>query len=566
MGPNAGKPDLTEEERVQFDEKREEEILKQAAEKKARALAIRERQEKQLQAIKDKVRKEKASEQAEIERKKKLQELAREQVQMRAEQIKNLPSLREQQDSRLKQRNQEDGKDDKDKVTSPTPAKPRNTVADAEAFNNFLERNKTMMKAVSLNITDMKEWKKKNRVEPETKVFIVKGGYGDVRRALKQRGWVENKDKDSPCFDFKWTLMTKDIPHNDLQSHQLCNHFPTATSITTKVGLTHSLKNLIWFNCVDIDTFYPRCYDLAIGEELEDFIQEFKQNKAVSYMKIYVREMREAFAASGNSMTEEIKSKTVTDKIYKVAMKICKNRTRDLDDLIDDPQGFMSLVSENEWAILSQDEHTEDSLAAKKHKDWLKKQEKEANQIQQPKVKTTKKDRKEKKAARNEATKAKRDAKKAAAAAASNDSGDEDDDYDDEYDDEYGDYDDEDEPEVEVKAAAATTSGGATTEEVKEAPADGDDEQKVFAASKQSEKEKEADRMLGERYPKFAEAVKVLDTLRQKYPQFNVDGERNIWIMKPAGSSRGRGICLKRDLCEILDMVRFKDKDQCISN
>lgn len=101
-------------------------------------------------------------------------------------------------------------------MTSPTPAKPRNTVADAEAFNNFLERNKTMMKAVSLNITDMKEWKKKNRVEPETKVFIVKGGYGDVRRALKQRGWVENKDKDSPCFDFKWTLMTKDIPHNDL--------------------------------------------------------------------------------------------------------------------------------------------------------------------------------------------------------------------------------------------------------------------------------------------------------------------------------------------------------------
>ena len=38
-----------------FDEKREEEILKQAAERKARAMAIRERQEKQLQAIKDKV-------------------------------------------------------------------------------------------------------------------------------------------------------------------------------------------------------------------------------------------------------------------------------------------------------------------------------------------------------------------------------------------------------------------------------------------------------------------------------------------------------------------------------
>jgi len=31
----------------------------------------------------------------------------------------------------------------------------------------------------------MKEWRKKHRVEPETKVFICKGGYGDVKRALK---------------------------------------------------------------------------------------------------------------------------------------------------------------------------------------------------------------------------------------------------------------------------------------------------------------------------------------------------------------------------------------------
>ena len=39
-------PDMTSEEKLQFDEMREEEILKVAAEKKARALAIRERQEK----------------------------------------------------------------------------------------------------------------------------------------------------------------------------------------------------------------------------------------------------------------------------------------------------------------------------------------------------------------------------------------------------------------------------------------------------------------------------------------------------------------------------------------
>ena len=292
---------MTPEEKLAFDEKREEEILKAAAEKKARALALRERQEKQLQAIKDKVNKQKESELAEIERKKKLQEQAREQVQQRAEEIRNLPSLREQQDSRLKLK-RADEETKKEGGSSPTPAKPKVPV-DSDAFNNFLERNKQMLAPAKLNITDMKEWKKKNKVDADTKVFIVRGGYNDVRKALKNRGWVENKDKESPCFDFLWTLMTKDVTHSDLSSHQIVNHFSTATSITTKVGLTHSLKNLIWFNSVDIDTFYPRCYDLAITEELEDFIQEFKQVKAVSYVKIYVREMREAFAASGNSMT-----------------------------------------------------------------------------------------------------------------------------------------------------------------------------------------------------------------------------------------------------------------------
>jgi hypothetical protein len=63
----------------------------------------------------------------------------------------------------------------------------------------------------------MVAWKKKYRVDPETKVFIVKGGYKDVKKALKARGWVENKDKDSPCFDFKWTLKTKDIDTNILR-------------------------------------------------------------------------------------------------------------------------------------------------------------------------------------------------------------------------------------------------------------------------------------------------------------------------------------------------------------
>lgn len=65
-------------------------------------------------------------------------------------------------------------------------------------------------------MTDLHEWKKKNKVDESQKVFIVQGGYNDIKRALKRRGWIQNKDHQSLCFDLKWSLSAKDIPHKAL--------------------------------------------------------------------------------------------------------------------------------------------------------------------------------------------------------------------------------------------------------------------------------------------------------------------------------------------------------------
>ena len=86
-----------------------------------------------------------------------------------------------------------------------------------------------------------------------------------------------------------------------------------------------------------------------------------------------------------------------------------------MDDLIDDPMGFESLVSDREWAVLSTDEHTEESLAAVKHERWLKKQQEQEQKLLMGKApKVTKKKQKE---ARDQA-KATREASKAKAAQA----------------------------------------------------------------------------------------------------------------------------------------------------
>ena len=163
--------------------------------------------------------------------------------------------------------------------------KPFNHKAKVSKLNKiseeFIQRNLQILKK-NPNIpiiTDMQTWKKRNKVSEKTKVFIIMGGYGDIRRSLKERGWVENKEKDNPCFDLKLTLKAKDIDYKNLVENQIVNHYDKNTLITTKVGLAHNLRNLIWFNNVDIDTFFPRCFDLVDECDHEDFLEEFKSSK-----------------------------------------------------------------------------------------------------------------------------------------------------------------------------------------------------------------------------------------------------------------------------------------------
>ena len=47
------------------------------------------------------------------------------------------------------------------------------------------------------------------RLQPDTQVFIVTGGYGGIKKALYARGWVQNPDPTSPCFNLKWVLQSK---------------------------------------------------------------------------------------------------------------------------------------------------------------------------------------------------------------------------------------------------------------------------------------------------------------------------------------------------------------------
>jgi tubulin monoglycylase TTLL3/8 len=87
-----------------------------------------------------------------------------------------------------------------------------------------------------------------------------------------------------------------------------------------------------------------------------------------------------------------------------------------------------------------------------------------------------------------------------------------------------------------------------------------DDEYGIEDEEESGEDEDEAsnrnDKKISAKSPLFKSCCEVYEILKQKFPQLGIDGEKNVWILKPAGSSRGRGICLYKNLVEILDVCK----------
>ena len=111
--------------------------------------------------------------------------------------------------------------------------------------------------------------------QKKKKLFIVTGGYADVVKNLANRGWEKNPDIKSLEFNYIWTLKTNEINFNALKPFQLCNHYFRNGQITRKSGLSKNIKNL-YYSGIDPMNFFPRCYDLSVKDELEDFKQDFK--------------------------------------------------------------------------------------------------------------------------------------------------------------------------------------------------------------------------------------------------------------------------------------------------
>ncbi|XP_078270201.1 tubulin tyrosine ligase 3-like isoform X3 [Rhinoraja longicauda] len=251
------------------------------------------------------------------------------------------------------------------------------------------------------------------------KIFTVFGPYPLIRQSLRHRGWLEKRmpkppknpqkrekitnvendlddgigdsdgcDSDDKAGDEKdlsddpdsihdivSRLLKNEMPHflwtngidgQNLQKDQIFNHFLGAGSFTTKAGLCVNLRNYQWFHGVNPDNFFPRCYRIAVEDEKQSFIEDFRLTAARNILKWVVelkktttslqkdqinKEMTSHFSANEAFQREpQRKGGIVSVKLIETALRACEDHLntmdhKDIDVSLDTPPA----VTEKCW-------------------------------------------------------------------------------------------------------------------------------------------------------------------------------------------------------------------------
>ena len=85
----------------------------------------------------------------------------------------------------------------------------------------------------------------------------------------------------------KFTLQGREIDYTNLLDFQMVNHYEKNGVITTKQGLSKTLRSSVWINDKSEDSFFPKCFDLNDEDDYSAFETHFKVCKALSILKIY---------------------------------------------------------------------------------------------------------------------------------------------------------------------------------------------------------------------------------------------------------------------------------------
>uniref|UniRef100_A0A6E8W1E8 Tubulin glycylase 3A n=2 Tax=gambiae species complex TaxID=44542 RepID=A0A6E8W1E8_ANOCL len=235
---------------------------------------------------------------------------------------------------------------DKEAVVAAGGSRPTTTTTATTTIGKVIEGNLGPLTATVkfinpyknnwINADRLNELRKK--VQDATKhhrVFLLRGSFHTVRRALVERGWVEKldgfrvkaqastsssgfiledlvsqlperkpgesrKNHIAKCersimsrflehtpIDFLWTARREKADWLDLtkNSSLIINRFAKAP-FTTKEGLCSALHDFHWFYEEGMsETYFPRCYNVWNPEELNEFVDNFRLTASMGLLK-----------------------------------------------------------------------------------------------------------------------------------------------------------------------------------------------------------------------------------------------------------------------------------------
>jgi hypothetical protein len=110
-------------------------------------------------------------------------------------------------------------------------------------------------------------------------------------KGLVEHIWEPKFEKENfklQAWHFLYTTKSRDAFRMPLADWQYVNHILGAKALTTKVGLTHMMKNLIWQHNIDIGNTFPQSYDLSNlnSEETMNFKEDCKFSQVISVLKV----------------------------------------------------------------------------------------------------------------------------------------------------------------------------------------------------------------------------------------------------------------------------------------
>jgi len=220
------------------------------------------------------------------------------------------------------------------------------------------------------NARDFDDWKRKNGVPSDGKVFSLTGWYPCIKEALLARGWFFNPDRESFFFDLKWTLKSNELKQDQLQPWQLTNHFLKNTAITTKVGLLKSIRQLSWFTSVHPDAIFPRSYDLNNADDMQTFLDDYRCTTAQGMLKEIVDKCRVMDSESALKIAsrcgkqfgsafdaKEYNSDVLVNScVLDVCLSVCSRQSDPMintDEYLDSPKMILKQpVTPIEWEVL----------------------------------------------------------------------------------------------------------------------------------------------------------------------------------------------------------------------